>query len=189
MCNIHTVVGIPVRSKIGLVVIGLYSLYDLKEDPKLVDALISECQKFDPEPKWSLFMDIPSSVNPVEPNGTARVSLHQQCRDSNTSICAESVTSSLGSTMSSGKRNEHLSLSEANCLANLLASHMPVAGNINPSTPSVCSPLSSFISLRLLLLRYPSGCTEHQNKSLCILKMSFIKVSAIQVSFTKISTL
>ena len=174
MCNIQTAVGIPVEcSYLGCVVVGLYSIYELNEDREIACRLIMKCQQIDPKPKWTLFMDSPTPIGSNANKNVSRTSL-PECQESRAATCAASVSShgsDLTSTMSLSKDGGELSESDANIFANLLAAYMPVAGKSSSTMTS--TPLSDFIALRLLLLRYPSGCTEHQKNCLAILKRSY----------------
>jgi hypothetical protein len=170
MCNIRTAVGIPLRfSNESLVVVGLYSLFDLQEDPILVNNLTSQCQQLVHRPKISLRKIIPSSVDTMISKVVSKASL-EDAQD-----CTESIfshASDLTSANSTTRRVEELSAREINGLANLLAAHMPISQGPSQDTGGV-SFLDKFISLRLVLLRYPSGCTEDQKHRLLILKRSY----------------
>jgi hypothetical protein len=184
MCNIRTAVGIPIRSsKIGHIVVGLYSLWDVKEDATIANKLMTEFQQHDPQPKWSLFIDVLPKVATIgqgPTSGGSKTYSQENCSEdvqfngkkmrlNDTSFCAQSIasqTSDLTSTASQIKRPEgYLTESEAAAIANILAEHMPMQENTSAS-------LSSFISLRLMLLRYPNGCADDEKK-LFLIKMSY----------------
>ena len=176
MCNIHTVVGIPVKySNTDTVVIGFYSLLDLEEDENMARTLLSHCHQLEPDQKQSPFMDVPSSVETSISNVVSRGSLHDSRTrlHSNSTASISSHASDLSSAMSIKKNMEQLNTSDIFSMANLLAAYMPIQNNNLPGEMNESLPLDKFISLRLLLLRYPTGCTEEQKHHLIILKRSY----------------
>ncbi len=187
MCGIRTAVGIPVKSsKIGRIVVGLYSFMDLREDPAMISKLYDEFHNFDPQPKWKLYIDMKSPIPapvPTSVQALSTVSANESFDNVGSTQSISSNTSDLTSIVSHVKREEGLTACEASMIANILAEHIPLEGN-NSNVP-----LSSFISLRLLLLRYPNGCSAEEKRLLFILKMSYDGYARIQKTKREIAEL
>ncbi len=170
MCNVRTAVGIPIEfPNNSRVVLGFYSIFDLVEDPMMVKKIVSHCQKFIRLPKSPFHKSVPSSIDTMISNVVSKASL-EDAQD-----CSESLgsnASDLTSANSTARKVEVISAKEINDIANLLAAHMPIP-NYSAQATEGASSLDKFISLRLVLLRYPIGCTEDQKRCLLILKRSY----------------
>jgi hypothetical protein len=168
MCNIRTAVGIPLKMPNSVrAVVGFYSLFDLKEDQTLVRNLTLLCQDL-VKPERLRSKSIPSSINTAMSNVVSKVSM-DDIHGSIDSVASQA--SDLTSSSNTGKY-EVLSENDVNVLANLLAAHMPIAQS-NEVNQTRESSLENFIALRMVLLRYPSGCDGEQQRRLQILKKSY----------------
>jgi hypothetical protein len=154
--GIETVIALPVQSsKVGLMVVVLHSLDHVDEDPKITKKLTSFLHRFDPQPIWSIDINLPEK------------SSNQGSSTKQTYFSSDKIVESYN------KRTQITAL-DAVTLANLLAEYMPVDKKSSiMSSPSSMSPLSTFISLRSLLLRYPVGCIDMDKALLVILKESY----------------
>jgi len=154
--GIETVVGLSVKSsKVGLMVVVLHSLDHVDENPRIIEKLTAFLHRFDPQPTWAL-----------------DITLSEKSHNQRTST--ESSYSSSNKCFESNNQRAQITAVEAVTLANLLAEYMPVdKANTVISSPTSMSPLSTFISLRLLLLRYPVSCSEADKALLFILMESY----------------
>lgn len=174
LSNICTVVGIPVHhSKLGLIVIGLYSLIDLVEDPLMFKSLMDDCNGM------AVIDDIPvpgeignsHSVDCAQPPSDNSEAEEGPDIKSSNSVANVSMSASISDELGN---EEYFCPNEVNTLVNLLSIHIPVNESSSSSVAAELSdPLQNYISLRLLLLRLPSGCAENEKDLLKVLKKSW----------------
>ena len=174
LSNICTVVGIPVHhSKLGLIVIGLYSLVDLVEDPLMFRSLMDDCNGMaviDDKPVPGE-IGKPHSVDCAQPPSEYSEAEESPHLKSSNSVANISMSASIPEEMGN---EEYFCPNEVNTLVNLLSIHIPVNESSSSSVASELSdPLQNYISLRLLLLRLPAGCTENEKELLKVLKKSW----------------
>ena len=174
LSNICTVVGIPVHhSKLGLIVIGLYSLIDLVEDPLMFRSLMDDCNGMaviDDKPVPGE-IGKPHSVDCAQPSSEFSEAEGSPDLKSSNSVANVSMSASISEEMGN---EEYFCPNEVNTLVNLLSIHIPVNESSSSSVATELSdPLQNYISLRLLLLRLPSGCAENEKDLLKVLKKSW----------------
>lgn len=150
--GVQTVVGIAIPSTTShQVVVGLYSLNKISHDTSLIDECKEAFQYFDPKPKWSLMIDCLST------SGTGG---HIPDHESSHAMHSKQDSTILKIDQ---KQIEQMTL--------LLAEHMPVHSNSDDSRRR--KEQDAFISLRLLLLRSPSGCSNEELEALKLLIKSY----------------
>ena len=67
--GIKTAVGIPLESsKIGRVVVAMYSCNEMKPDPKWIAKFQADLRKWTPEPKWKLVIELGAGLTPSANN-------------------------------------------------------------------------------------------------------------------------
>jgi len=145
--GIKTVVGIPIASpNVGRIVVVLYSTFDRSKDQELVGRLSEEFTRLLPSPKWKLVVDVGEVEHPPAPQGDLMAGVGAELSDVPEGGKA------------SGARDPRI-----DDVVSLL-------GELMPSDPnSALAPyLSSFMSLRLLLLR-PSRTQEEEDFARTIL--------------------
>jgi len=172
LSNICTVVGIPVHhSKLGLVVIGLYSLLDLVEDPEIFRSLMDDCNGMAVIDDTPVPGEIgkPHYVDCSQP--LRRISEVEESPDIRSSNSVANVSMAASITDELGNE-EYFCPNEVNSLVNLLSVHIPVNESSSSAT-ELSDSLQNYISLRLLLLRLPSGCTKNEKDLLKVLKKSW----------------
>lgn len=167
--GLQTAVGIPIRcSKIGTVVVCMYSLLNVGYDEDLMRRCTVEFQKFNPEPKWSLSINIPESDKKPPTVPQFRPPLISSGPHSfQTSDCAQSHSSSKSQDASTGSNNDSINSDEAMEIANLLAEHMPSFEAEGQNRVELIR------SLRMILLKCPHSVSAEEKGMLVILRKSY----------------
>ena len=162
--GIQTAVGIPMSCpNIGTIVIGIYSLMDVPYDENIMKKCSAEFQKFNPEPKWSLSIDVPNSetkslMSTAQLPVTSTQSVH--------SCGSRSQSSYKSNTPSSCSTHESIDTDQAMSIANLLAEHMPPLDQEGNKADLIRS-------LRMLLLKSPNQVPPDILNKLVILRKSY----------------
>ncbi len=162
--GIQTAVGIPIScSKVGTIVIGMYSLLNVSYDENLMRKCLIEFQKFNPEPKWSLSIDMPSYDNEPSTKAPQPVVTSMQSSVHSSDSQSESCKSNELSTCSTVNS---ISSEQAMEIANLFAEHMPSLDDGGHKSEVIRS-------LRMLLLKCPHNVPQHILSKLVILRKSY----------------
>lgn len=184
LSNICSVVGIPVlHPKLGSVVIGIYSLLDLEEDACMAQSLIDDYHSMIITEDKNV--QLPGPIGKSHANDTAHSSDHSsKAKESLDIISSYSVSNgSVATTVSNELSQEgDFFQEEVKTLVNLLSIHMPINDGIPSSTTDLPDSLETYVSLRLLLLRFPSGCTESEKNLLKDLKKSWQGYTSIKMN-------
>jgi len=150
--DIKTVVGIPVPSpNVGRIVVVVYSRFDRNKDQELVGRLYDEFKKLVPSPKWKLVVDIGTTPKNDRSNNSSQNDLSQ----SSAPVNNDPNTSATGTT--DAKQSHDTRLDD---LVALLGETMP-----HDQNSPYYSYLSSFMSLRLMLLKPTSSPEEAEQQS------------------------
>ena len=166
--GLKTAVGIPVHcSKIGTVVVCMYSLLDVPYDENLMRKCTVEFQKFNPEPKWSLSIDIPESGKKLPPAPQFSPPLISSGPYSHPTSDSQSHSSSKSHDNSTTSNNDSITSDEAMEIANLLAEHMPSFEAEGQGRVELIR------SLRMILLKCPHSVTAEDKGLLVILRKSY----------------
>lgn len=168
--EIETAVAIPVKnSTMSMMVVVLHSFDHIDEDTNIIEKIIPFIQQADLRPKWSLYIDVPDGQSQFAHTRSDSFKMNER-RDSS----MHSSFSNSSELTNNSVTSAQLTALDAITLANLLAEYMPVEEGITgiPSSVSM-NPLSTFISLRLLLLRYPVGCSAKDQILLDTLKKKY----------------
>ena len=174
--GVKTAVGIPLNTPmVGRIVVAMYSQHDIPENITMAQECASELNKYSPEPKWKLVIEMnndplrPSALPPIGQDSNPEASLWQ---GSQRNLPAQhgGCASPSGSKVSSMEPEEQR-------IVTLLGEHMPLSdtstGESSSSAGSVGNLLQHFLSMRLLLLRPAAKRTARENEMIDVLKSSF----------------
>ena len=157
--GIKTVLGIAIPSpNVGRIVLVLYSRHNREKDQELVGKLQDEFTKLMPSPKWKLVVDMSPAPPPV-PLGTPTMTSETEHDAIQSSVPAAAPTQDCSMDV---KINEIISI---------LGEQMP-----SPQSSSIVD-VSSFMSLRLMLLRDSRTAAEEELVSTIIGSYSSYKAS------------
>lgn len=155
--GIKTGIGIPISSSlVGRMVVALYSQLDLHIDQPLLDKWSSELTAYCPKPQWKLVVDMEGESKLAASTAVPPPAIAPP-REVISSVSETSLDKKAADTKSSSKtaspRDTELTI------ASLLGEHMPGADSNGRDDDM----LSSFISLRLMLLRGPDKRSSDEN--------------------------
>jgi hypothetical protein len=195
--GIKTGLGIPLMTRIGRIVVSMYSALDSKKDDVIIQKVKTDLALYSPEPKWKLVVDIGPSKPMEAPSATellassslstADDAVHYESSDVlpksmngvgsilNTPIVPPDSTQRT----SSGENSESLqslpptTSGETQILAPQDDAQR-IATLLGDYMPLSESPLAGhFMSLRLLILRSSSNRSPQENEMLDVIQRSF----------------
>jgi len=191
--GIKTGFGIAMStSVIGRIVVAMYSQRDLEEDERVVQVIQDELDKFSPEPKWKLVIDMgdstgvhaPASSVTLPPQPGAGVNgndFNAVTNSSGTSMLHVGATEPLSvGSVSTGSLGSNIAADaheEEQRIAVLLGDHIPMSELTGDGTSSQADLIHQFMSLRLLLLRSPSRRSDTENELIDIVRKSYLGYS------------
>jgi hypothetical protein len=198
---IKTGLGIPLDTEsFGCIVVILYSVQDIPEDPKKVEKWMSDFSRFGPRPQWKLVVEAgyqalaprfdgtcKSDQNPYKPGivqdlGYSSISFTDSVSSQNvaTKKRAMSQDNAISETISRSVSNSSVSTRDHSntetvrdqeiAMAKLLGDHMP-PWEVSISAPSV-SP-HYYMTLRLLLLRSPDDRSREENELIDLIRKGY----------------
>jgi len=193
--GVKSVVGIPLSSSIGKLVIGLYTMADIQRNDALIQKCAAAFSSYLPEPKWRLIVEMGSKGNNAATmNNNGPGTTVDLPADIDFSSCFENMDD-FGGLASSAKpaaaapapasasqgtaSSEAHTAEEEHKIATLLGEYMPLShssssgGESSASSMGAPSFLSEFMQLRLLLLRPRSRRASLDNELIDVLLSSF----------------
>jgi bHLH-MYC and R2R3-MYB transcription factors N-terminal len=145
--GIQTAVGVPLKTPvIGTIVLTLYSVRDIPVDHQLIGRMINDLQRYTPEPKWKLVVDICGDDDRSRASGASAAPSDEKGGDT---------------------RSNELRLAE------FIGNNMPLDASTGADHGVGNDMLPHCLALRLLLLRSPSKRFPHENELIEILARSF----------------
>ena len=186
--GVRTVLGIPLDSSIGKLVVALYTSADIQRNEALIAKCASAFSTYAPEPKWRLVVEMGSKGEDASAGAAASFAEAPAPADFDYSKCFEDdfdpfpttnqETASV-CTSTAASVTEADTVAEEQKIATLLGEYMPLSeapSSAGEATvPSSASPgyLNEFMQLRLLLLRPRSKRSASDNELIDILRNSF----------------
>ena len=187
--GVKTVLGIPLDSSIGKLVVALYTSADIQRNDALIAKCASAFSTYAPEPKWRLVVEMGSKGDGASADAVASFAEAPAPADFDYSKCFEdddfaplptinqetaSVCTSVAASVT-----EADTVAEEQKIATLLGEYMPLsqppssAGEATVSSSASPGYLNEFMQLRLLLLRPRSKRAASDNELIDILRNSF----------------
>ncbi|CAB9514628.1 phosphotransferase system component [Seminavis robusta] len=192
--GVKTVLGIPLTSSIGKLVVAMYTMADIQRNEAVIEKCVQAFSKYSPEPKWRLVVEmggkgiVPCQAGPapsidaavndasidfsgfdMDDFGQAGLS-----SSSNVALAPTADESMSGATASDSKVVE-----DEQRIATLLGEYMPLSqlpssvGEPSGSSTGSADFLNEFMQLRLLLLRPRSRRSTVDNELIDVLRNSF----------------
>lgn len=161
MYGIQTALGLPIPSRIGTMVVALYSTSALVRDQEVEAECMDYFRKLQPVPRWRLSIEV-AGDDPQE--DAARPLLGRATNQVGTSSVCIIPTSPVSSVLEREPSNDAACQLNEQSLALLLGKYDSPENQ--SQAPTNEGPAESLMSLRLLLLRHPSCRTTVQSNQL-----------------------
>lgn len=191
--GVKTVLGIPLTSSIGKIVVAMYTMADIKRNEALIEKCVEGLAKYSPEPKWRLIVEMGQKENnTTTPGNIPNTADIPASGDIDFSTCFDmddfgglpNPTTTAESTIPSDSKvaavgSESGAAEEEQKIATLLGEYMPLSqmpSSVGESTNSATGApdfLNEFMQLRLLLLRPRSRRSASDNELIDVLRKSF----------------
>lgn len=180
--GIMTAIGLPVQyPKVGIIVIGLYSLMNVNFNSQILQLCSEEFKKFNPEARWNLSLDISSneSANFSERRSSAGDLSNQESSTSGFQTDYALKDSPANNSANNSKDSESVSSTDSVTqdqvmeIANLLAEHIP-------SVQEAHNKSDIIRSLRMQLLNFPDNIPKSALNKFKILWRSYKSYCNVQ---------
>lgn len=186
--GVKTVLGVPVTSSIGKLVVAMYTMADLQRNEAVIEKCVAGFSNYTPEPKWRLVVEMGTKGRAANDTTGTNSSAgtgdfdFRTCFDGDDYGGPSSAPKSVVATHEGENRSVAVAAStpgtsvadDEQKIATLLGEYMPLS-NMMPSTTGAGSPdfLNEFMQLRLLLLRPRGRRPPGDNELIDILLKSF----------------
>lgn len=185
--GVKTVIGFPLNSSIGQIVVALYTSADIQRNDALIEKCVSAFSNYAPEPNWRLVVEMGSKEGVQLAGNSATADSgdidYSKCFDEELGGMLGMANSNTGAAVTASApaagASEPNVVAEEQKIATLLGEYMPLSqmpsSTGESSLSAVGSPcyLSEFMQLRLLLLRPREKRSAGDNELIDILRKSF----------------
>ena len=168
--GVKTGFGFPLTTNvIGLIVVSMYSVNDLLENPALVLKTMADLSKLSPEPKWKLVVEMGDNKDASSTGSGGTLQLQHPSEGEVARPSSQPLPKTTG--LKSVDDTEQV-------IASMLGEYMPLSdmsatGEPTNSAGAPSSLTPYLMSLRLLLLRAPGRRSDIENDMVEVIKKSY----------------